>query len=84
MGNLTQIGCPYITVEELETMTPMKEVNANPMGIVNSWDQRASLGFLAKRAKSGSLTIKVAKLEMQSIIAAITAQAFVLPEMVEL
>ena len=37
-------------------MMPMKEVTAKPMGMVKSWDQSASLGLRAKRAKSGSLT----------------------------
>ena len=31
-----QIGCPYITAEDDDTMMPMKEVTAKPMGIVNS------------------------------------------------
>jgi len=39
----------------------------------------ASLGFLANLAKSGSLTIRVAKFEMQFIMAEIHAQAFLLP-----
>jgi hypothetical protein len=66
-------------LEELETMTPMNDVRANPIGIVNNWDQSASRGFFANRAKSGSLTINVAKFETQSITAAITAHAFALP-----
>ena len=70
-------------LEELDTITPIKEVNAKPIGIVNSCDHNASLGFFAKRAKSGSLTIKVAKFAMQSIIAAMTAQTFLLPLTVE-
>lgn len=43
-----------MTVEEEETMMPMNEVMANPIGMVRSWDQNASLGCRAKRAKSGS------------------------------
>ena len=70
-------------LEELETMTPMKDVKAKPIGIVKSCDHNASRGFFAKRAKSGSLTIKVAKLAIQSMIAAITAQTLVLPLIVE-
>ncbi len=46
-----------MTLEEEETMMPTNEVNANPQGMVKSWDQSASLGFIAKREKSGSLTI---------------------------
>lgn len=41
-------------------MTPMKEVIAKPTGMVISCDQSASLGFLAKREKSGSLLEKSA------------------------
>lgn len=64
-----QIGSPpKITVEEEETMIPMKDVTPKPTGIVISWDQSASLGFVAKRAKSGSLTMRVAKLAMADII----------------
>ena len=37
-----------------ETMMPMKEVTAKPIGIVSLWDQMASDGFRAKREKSGS------------------------------
>lgn len=43
---------------------PINEVMAKPTGIVISWDHRASLGLRAKRAKSGSFTIRVAKLAM--------------------
>ena len=50
-----QIGSPLkITVEEEETIMPMKEVMAKPMGMVSNCDQRASLGLRAKREKSGS------------------------------
>lgn len=55
---------PKMTVEEDDTMIPMKEVIANPMGMVSSCGRKASEGFLAKREKSGSFTIKVAKLAM--------------------
>ena len=44
-----------MTVEDDDTMIPIKDVIANPIGMVNNWDQRASLGFLANREKSGSL-----------------------------
>lgn len=50
------MGWPYITVEEEDTMMPMKDVTANPIGMVKSWDHRASEGFLANREKSGSFT----------------------------
>ena len=49
-----QIGLPKMTVEEEDTMMPMNEVTAKPMGIVKSWDQRASFGLRANREKSGS------------------------------
>lgn len=57
-----QIASPKMTVDEEETMMPMNEVTAKPMGIVSSWGKKASDGFRAKRAKSGSLTMRVAKL----------------------
>jgi hypothetical protein len=64
-----QIGSPLkITVEDDDTMIPMKEVMAKPMGIVKSCDQRASLGLRAKRAKSGSFTISVAKLAIADMM----------------
>ena len=72
-----------MTFEELDTMTPMNEVNANPIGIVNNCDQSASRGFFANRAKSGSLTIKVAKFEIQFMTAATTAHPFSLPLIVD-
>lgn len=43
-----------MTVDDDETMIPMNDVTANPTGMVMSWDQRASFGLRAKRAKSGS------------------------------
>jgi hypothetical protein len=50
-----QMGSPWkMTVEEEETMMPMKEVMAKPTGMVISWDQKASRGLRAKREKSGS------------------------------
>lgn len=71
-----QIGSPpKITVEEDETMIPMKDVRPKPTGMVINWDQRASLGFLAKRAKSGSLTMRVAKLAMADMMPKIMPHA---------
>jgi hypothetical protein len=49
-------------------MIPTKEVNANPAGMVISCDQRASFGLRANRAKSGSLTMRVAKLAIALMI----------------
>lgn len=66
---------PKITVEEDETMIPIKEVKANPQGIVMSCDQSASDGFMANREKSGSLTIRVAKFAMEDITPLMNAQA---------
>jgi hypothetical protein len=91
-----QIGSPpKMTTEEEETIMPTNDVKANPPGIVKSWDQRASLGFWAKRAKSGSLTIRqlvayfpdtgnyqpirVAKLAIALMIPLIILQARTLP-----
>lgn len=61
-------------------MRPMNEVTAKPIGMVRSWDHRASRGFWAKRLKSGSLTIKVAKLDMDAMMPAIHPQASLEPE----
>ena len=44
-----------MTVDEEETMIPINDVKANPIGIVRSCDQKADFGVLAKREKSGSL-----------------------------
>lgn len=52
-----QIASPKMTFEDEDTIIPMKEVIANPMGIVRSWDHRASFGLRAKRAKSGSFYV---------------------------
>ena len=57
-----------MTVEEDETIMPMNEVTAKPTGIVMNCDHSASRGFLAKRAKSGSLTISVAKFAIEDMI----------------
>ena len=43
-----------MTVELEDTIIPMNEVTAKPMGMVKNCDQRASFGFLAKRLKSVS------------------------------
>ena len=50
-----QIVSSYMTVEDDETIIPMKDVMAKPQGMVISWDHNASLGFFANRVKSGSL-----------------------------
>ncbi len=62
------MGSPKMTVDEEDTMIPMNEVNANPAGIVMICDQIASLGLRANRAKSGSLTMRVAKLAIALIM----------------
>jgi hypothetical protein len=62
------IASPKMTVEDDDTMMPMKEVMANPMGMVSSCGRNALEGFFAKRAKSGSLTIRVAKLAIALMI----------------
>lgn len=49
-----QIASPNMMTEEEETIMPMKEVIAKPMGMVKSWDHRASFGLMANLAKSGS------------------------------
>lgn len=54
-----QIDVPKMTVEDEDTMIPMKEVTANPTGMAISWDQNASRGLRAKRAKSGSFCKQV-------------------------
>jgi len=59
------MGSPLkMTVDDDETMIPMNEVRPKPQGMVRSWDQNASLGLRAKRAKSGSFWAKSASLNM--------------------
>jgi hypothetical protein len=54
-----QIGSPpKMITEEEDTIIPIKEVVAKPMGMVKNWDQSASLGLPAKRLKSASLTTR--------------------------
>lgn len=79
-----QIGSSFgnITVADEVTMIPMKEVTANPHGMEMNCGRRASLGRRANRAKSGSLTINVAKLAMDDIMPETIAQASVLPDAV--
>ena len=50
-------------------MIPMKDVTAKPTGMVINWDHSASLGFLAKRAKSGSLTYQNPRSQQLHMIA---------------
>lgn len=74
------MGSPLkMTVDEEETMIPMNEVTAKPTGIVMSCDQKASLGFLANREKSGLFTTRVAKLAMEDMIPVTIAHAIALP-----
>jgi hypothetical protein len=47
-----------MTLEEEDTMMPMKEVTANETGMVIICDHRASRGVREKREKSGSFTMK--------------------------
>lgn len=74
-----QIALPKMTLDDEETIMPIKEVRANPIGIVKSWDHSALLGLFAKREKSGSLTISVAKLAMEDMMPFTTAHANSLP-----
>ena len=68
-----------MTEDDDETIIPMNDVMANPSGIVNNCDHRASLGFRANLEKSGSFTIRVAKFPIQLINAFTTAQPNKLP-----
>ena len=75
-----QIGSPLkMMVEDDETMIPMKLVTAKPQGMVINCGRNASDGFLANLEKSGSLTIRVAKLAMELIIPVTIPQASVEP-----
>lgn len=58
---------PTMMVEAEDTMIPMKEVREKARGMVMAWDQTADFLVLEKRVKSGSLTIRVAKLAIQFI-----------------
>lgn len=74
------MGSPLkMTVEEEETMMPMKDVTAKPTGMVMSWDHSASEGLRAKRAKSGSFTMRVAKLAIADIMPVTIPQASLEP-----
>ena len=64
-----------MTADDDPTIIPMKEVRPKPIGIVISWGNNASEGLLAKRAKSGSLTIRVAKFETADMMPAMTPHA---------
>lgn len=79
-----QIGSSLgkMTVAEDVTMIPMKEVTANPHGIERNWGRSASFGRRANRAKSGSLTIRVAKLAIADMMPETIAHASVLPDAV--
>lgn len=68
-----------MTADEDDTMMPMKDVMAKPIGMVNSCDHSASFGLPAKRAKSGSFTIKVAKLAIEDMMPVTISQPRVLP-----
>ena len=74
-SNGFQIAFPNITVDELETIIPINDVRAKQIGIAKSWGKKASFGFLAKRAKSGALTISVAKLAIALMIPLTIPQA---------
>lgn len=71
-----------MTVADDVTIIPIKLVTANPHGIERSCGNSASLGRRAKRAKSGSLTMRVAKLAIADMIPETIAHASVLPEAV--
>lgn len=71
-----------MTVEDEDTMMPMNEVTAKPIGMVKNCDQSASLGFLAKREKSGSLTMSVAKFAIDDMIPDTIAQPNAPPDLV--
>ena len=78
-GSQTGPVSGYRAAEEEETMMPMKDVKAKPMGMVQSCDQRASLGLPAKREKSGELTMRVAKLAIELMMPLTNSQANSLP-----
>lgn len=56
-----------MTVLDELTMMPMKLTMMNPNGIAMSCGKPAALGVVAREAKSGALTARVAMLEMQDI-----------------
>lgn len=62
-----QTASPKITVELLDTMIPKKLTILNPMGTEISCGQTAAPGLVARDAKSGALTTRVAMLEMQDM-----------------
>ena len=64
-----------MSTEEDDTIIPMKDVTAKLAGIVMSCDQIASLGFAAKREKSGSFMMRAAKLAMDDMMPRTTCHA---------
>src|SRR5690242_1574131 len=73
---------PKMTVDDEDTMIPMKDVIANPRGMVSSWGRKASDGLRAKRAKSGSFTIKAAKLAIADMVPRTMSQPSSEPDLV--
>jgi hypothetical protein len=74
-----QTARPKITLEEEETMMPIKEVTAKPTGIVTSCGHSASLGSRAYLVKSGLLMTRAAKFAIQFMILFTNTHAKVLP-----
>ncbi len=68
-----------MTAEADPAMMPMKEVRPKPIGMVIACGHNAADGREAKRAKSGSLTMRVAKFETALMIPAMTPQASLEP-----
>jgi hypothetical protein len=62
-----QTSCPKITVELELTMIPRKLTMLNPIGTEISCGKTAAPGELARDAKSGALTTRVAMFEMQDM-----------------
>lgn len=69
-------------VDDEDTMMPIKDVTANPIGIAKSCDQKASLGLPAKRAKSASFTMSVAKLAIELMHPFTNSHPSALPDLV--
>lgn len=72
-----------MTVDAEETKMPIKQVIEKVVGKAMNWDQIAAPGLLAKREKSGALTIKVAKLAREFMVELTKAQPNSEPEMVD-
>lgn len=78
-----QTASPKITVELEDTIMPKKLTILKPIGTEINCGMTAAPGVVAREAKSGALTTKVAMLEIQDIRDATIVQASFEPWIVD-